>query len=181
MNLLIENTPDYIVVRGIKLKIKTDFALWVKFLLAIEESNEDILTDILVEIFGEIPQNIAPKELVSAMGSWLFQCNEKADTGRNNGGKSAFDFNADGNIIFCELWQYFPQLMEKGISFPQGLELIKLLMQNEKTILSHRAFARCGDFSKLSKEQRSYWQKERSKYAIKMKQEEIDNAIASMF
>ena len=44
--------------------------------------------------------------------------------------------------------------------------------------MHHRAFARCGDFSKMSKEQKGvYWQKERAKYAIRAKQDDIDDVF----
>jgi hypothetical protein len=183
MNLLIENAPDFIEVGGKKLTIKTDFNIWVKFLIAIGENNNKMAVDVLNEIFGELPTDLEMGELVRSIMNWLYQTRDKANIkGKNKtASKTAFDFGIDGNIIFCELWEHFPHLMKQGISFQTGLELIKLLISNENTTMHHRAFARCGDFSKMSKEQKSYWQKERAKYAIGAKQDDIDDIFSSAF
>lgn len=183
MNLLIENPSDFIEVGGNKLEIKTDFVVWVKFLIAAEQDDKEMTVSVINDIFGKIPTEVDVQELISAINNWLYQAQEKANiTGENNTtSRTAFDFNADGNIIFCELWEYFPHLMQQNISFQAGLELIKLLMSNEKTMMHHRAFARCGDFSKMSKELKMYWQKERAKYAIRAKQEDVDDLFSNAF
>ena len=183
MNLLIETAPDYIMVGGIKLNIKTDFITWVKFLIGIEQNDEGQTLNVLNDIFGEVPVGLDIHELIKAIMEWLYQAQEKVKIKVDNAttSKTAFDFNIDGNIIFCELWEHFPHLMQQGINFQTGLELIKLLMSNENTTMYHRAFARCGDFSKMSKEQKQYWQKERAKYAIRAKQEDIDDLLSNTF
>ena len=183
MNLLIEISPDFIEVGGIKLNIKTDFIIWVKFLIGIEQNDEELTVGVLNDIFGELPVDLDIRELIKAIMEWLYQAQEKVSIKVDNTttSKTAFDFNVDGNIIFCELWEHFPHLMQQGISFQTGLELIKLLISNENTTMYHRAFARCGDFSKMGKEQKQYWQKERAKYAIRAKQEDIDDLFSNAF
>lgn len=183
MNLLTDKTPDYLKIGGKRLKIKTDFALWVKFLITIEHDDAVTVMNMLSDIFGEVPTNVEPKELIQHIRNWLWQCENKTFTDNaENTGKQAFDFEVDGNIIFCELWEYFPHLMQQGVSFPQGLELIKLLMSNENSVLHHRAFARTGDFSKMDKEMKKYWQKERAKYALKKQsKQDIDDIFAGAF
>lgn len=183
MNLLIETAPDFIEVGGNRLKIKTDFVIWVKFLIGIEQNDDALAVDVLSDIFGEIPVNLDIHELIRAIMEWLYQAQEKVSikVDNNTTSKTAFDFNVDGNIIFCELWEFFPHLMQQGISFQTGLELIKLLISNENTMMYHRAFARCGDFSKMGKEQKIYWQKERAKYAIRAKQDDIDDLFSNAF
>lgn len=180
MNLLTDKTPDFIEVGGKRLRIKTDFALWVKFLIIIESDDTIALMNILSDIFNEIPTDIEPKELIYHIQEWLWQCENKTFTDNSqNTGKQSFDFSVDGNIIYCELWEYFPHLMQQGVSFPQGLELIKLLMSNEKTVLHHRAFARDGDFSKMSADMKKYWQGERAKYALK--KQDVDDVLSGAF
>ncbi|MCI9085767.1 MAG: hypothetical protein HFE51_05015 [Clostridia bacterium] len=180
MNLLTDKTPDYLHIEGERLKIKTDFTLWAKFLIVTDEDDPIAIVNILEDIFDEIPTNIEPKTLIKHIEDWLWQCEEKTfNTEQSLNSKQPFDFLADGNIIFCELWEYFPHLMQQGISFPQGLELIKLLISNEKTVLHHRAFARCGDFSKMDKDMKAYWQKERAKY--KLKSENNEDALSGVF
>lgn len=168
MNLLTDKPPDYLSIGGNTLKIKTDFSLWVKFLVVTDDDDLAAIMNILDDIFDEIPTHIEPKVLIKHIKDWLWQCEEKTfNTEQFSHGKQPFDFSADGNIIFCELWEYFPHLVQQGISFPQGLELIKLLISDDRTVLHHRAFARCGDFSKMDKDMKAYWQKERAKYKIK--------------
>lgn len=182
MNLLTDQTPDFIEVGGFKLKIKTDFVLWIKFISAIEQKDRKTLVNVMNEIFEKYPADVNEEELLNAILDWLWKFEEDTNvkTEKSNGAK-AFDFLVDGNVIFCELWEYFPHLMEKGLTFQQGIELIKLLLNNEKTVLYHRAFARCGDFSKMSKEMKKYWQKERAKYAIKMSEEDFDDVFSKAF
>lgn len=184
MNLLISNAPDFITVGGNKIKIKTDFVIWVKLLLALERQNKDELAEAFGKIFEEQPTGVSSDELMTAIKEWLFLSGEDTNSGggeTNTANKTAFDFGVDGNVIFCELWEYFPHLMERGISFHVGIELIKLLLSNDKTVMYHRAFARCGDFSKLSKEERAYWFRERAKYAIKASQQDIDAVFSNAF
>ena len=182
MNLLTDNTPDILFAGGFKLRIKTDFILWVKFINALNEKDKKDVAIILRDIFGEIPNAVKEDDLLSAILNWLWSFDDTTKSNSKSGSNAkAFDFIVDGNIIFCELWEYFPHLMEKGLTFQQGMELIKLLLNNEKTVLYHRAFARCGDFSKMSKEMKKYWQKERAKYAIKMSEEDFDNVFSKAF
>ena len=182
MNLLTDQTPDFIEVGGFKLKIKTDFVLWIKFISAIEQKDRKTLVNVMNEIFEKYPADVNEEELLNAILDWLWKFEEDTNvkTEKSNGAK-AFDFLVDGNVIFCELWEYFPHLMEKGLTFQQGIELIKLLLNNEKTVLYHRAFARCGDFSKMRKEMKKYWPKERAKYAIKMSEEDFDDVFSKAF
>ena len=180
MNLLTDKTPDYLEIGGKRLKIKTDFVLWAKFLIVSEQNDSTAVMGVLDNIFDEIPTHIEPKVLIKHIGDWLWQCEDKAfNTEKSTVPKQAFDFEADGNIIFCELWEHFPHLMQQGISFPQGLELIKLLMSNENTVMHHRAFARCGNFSKMSADMKKYWQGERAKYTLK--KQDIDDVFATAF
>lgn len=170
MNLLINNAPNYITVGGKKLYIKTDFSLWVSFIISCENNDLDGVFSAVNNIFGEIPKENS--EFIQACMDWLFPKKEKNSRNGEGGARTSqapFDFEIDGNIIYCELWEYFPHLMERGISFHEGMELLKLLLHNENTMLWHRAFARCADFSKLDKEQKKYWQQQRAIYAIKPK------------
>lgn len=186
MNLLVNKAPDYIVVGGRKLSVKTDFALWVSFVISCENNDADGILTAITDIFEEIPKE--ESEFISACMDWLFpdseKDNKKTVQKQNAMHQIPFDFNADGNVIYCELWEYFPHLMERGISFHEGMELIKLLLHNENTMLWHRAFARCGDFSKMDKEQKKYWQQQRTQYRIEnrtISQEDRDKWLYNAF
>ena len=184
MNLLIEKAPGFITVGGRKIRIDTSFNVWVRFFVAYDKQDEKDMAAILQDIFLDgIPQTNL-QETVSACAKWLFpddydKC--EGNSSENKNGAQAFDFTMDGNIIYCELWEYFPHLMERGITFHEGIQLIKILMSNDNTMLYHRAFARCGDFSKMDKEQKRYWQKERAKWAIAANQSNIDDVLAKAF
>lgn len=183
MNLLIDNAPDYIVVRGKIIKINTSFNAWVRFMIAVDGKDDKEIIDAITDILGGEVMGENPQEVISACFAWLFQADEKsgAKTAEKSG-SVPFDFAVDGNVIYCELWEYFPHLMERGISYHEGMELIKLLMHNDKTMLWHRAFARCGDFQKLDKEQKKYWQKQRAIWSLnKQNQNDIDMVMSSAF
>lgn len=185
MNLLINDTPDYIVVGGKKISVKTDFKLWAAFLIACTEGNAGKIKESIEKIVDRVPDDSQAFSL--ACMEWMFPDKVKNGEKQNNKNimnQQPFDFAADGNVIYCELWQYFPNLMERGISFHEGMELIKLLLHNENTLMWHIAFARCGDFSKLDKDKRDYWQKQRAIYRIKNKtvtQEDRDRWLYNAF
>lgn len=184
MNLLIKNAPDYITAGGKKLYIRTDFNLWVRFLIACKNRDDDEIADSITAIVkGEIPRGKeAQAEFAKACFSWLSAGKEQGAQ-QSQTGQAAFDFEQDGSVIYCEMWEYFPHLMQRGISFHEGIEIIQTLLHNDSTMLWHRAFARCGDFSALSKNEKKYWTKERAKYTIRMKQsqEQIDAVMSGDF
>ena len=184
MNLLIEKAPDYIVVRGKKIKIETSFDVWVRFIVALKQEDEIKIEKAFNDIFGNIPHDNI-KEVIQECMNWMSSGDEKKtkESSRTKSTSSApFDFEIDGNVIYCELWEHFPHLMERGITYHEGIELIKLLMHNENTIMWHRAFARCGDFSKMDKERKQYWMKQRAIWVIpNTDQKRIDDVFATAF
>lgn len=185
MNLLTEKSPGYIMVGGRKITINTGFEIWVKLLLACEKNDSVGIFEAITEIYGTVPENC--EEFVKACIDWMMpdkESEKKQQSGSSFSAHIPFDFDTDGSVIYCELWQYFPQLMQKGISFHEGLELIKILLHNEHTVLWHRAFARCGDFSKMDKEQQKYWNSQRAIYRIEDKhvsQEDRDRWLYNAF
>jgi hypothetical protein len=183
MNLLLDDVPQHIYVGGVQIRIRTDFFLWVRFLTFLDKQKNEKAINALTQILIDEPPQGKPNELIFALKHWadLSLKSEKKPSNHTTKGSVAFDFEEDGNIIYCELWEHFPALMKKGISFHEGIQMISILIGNQDTELHHRAFARCGDFSKLSKDMKKYWQEERAKYAIKMKQEDIDDIFSKAF
>lgn len=184
MNLLIEKAPDYIVVGGKKAKIDTSFGVWVEFFIACNSKDDNRILAAVKKVFpGGIPSFDA-EEIISACLKWLFppqNDNKTGNVSKQKNTSQAFDFEIDGNVIYCELWEYFPHLMKRGITFHEGMELIRLLMHNDKTMLWHRAFARCGDFSKMDKEQKSYWTRQRAIWTIPETDKNIDDIFSAAF
>lgn len=172
MNLLLTKASDEITVRGLNYKIKTDFEVWARFVVAIQKKDETQLLNEYANIFTEkLP--VPNEEAFAEIFKWLYGESEKTnDTTKHD--TPALDFEYDGNVIYVELWRYFPELMKRGITYHEAMECIQNLMQDENTELYHRVFARKGDFSKLSKEQRRYWLKERGRLTIKNRQTEAD-------
>ena len=182
MNLLCENAPDFLTVGGEKLKINTDFFVWIRFLTAFETNDVLRLENSLVEIFGKIPDTSSFDEIISAMRDWLNLTDEKAfKTGQAC--VPCLSFCYDGNLIYAELWKYFPDMMKRGLTYQEGIELVNLILCDDKTMLWHRAFARSGDFSQFPKEQKRYWEKERAKYKLpsKANQQNTDDVLSSVF
>ena len=185
MNLLVETPPDYIIVRGKKLKINTSFGLWVELIISSKKDDKKKAENAINKILCEKTDGTF-EEVITECLKWLSVNNETektCNTSKETTSTSVpFDFEIDGNIIYCELWEYFPHLMERGISYHEGIELIKIIMHNENSILWHRAFARCGDFSKMDKDHKQYWQKQRAMYIISnMDDQSIDDVFARAF
>ncbi len=189
MNLLTDTSPDEIKVGGFIYKCDTSFGKWVKYIIAAESGDAAKVNEALFDIFGavDIPKRLM-NDFISATYEWMFPRSESDDVKpRGSNGGKAYDFDFDGNIIYTELWQYFPELMRKGFTWHEGVELIRLLVNNKDTELHHRAFARVGNFSKLSKEERKYWNEERVRLKLpdkrtdEQKQSDFDNAMSSLF
>lgn len=187
MNLLIDSTPDFITVGGFIYKCDADFKKWVKYIIATESGDADAVNNALHDIFGDIkiPKRLTG-EFINAVFAWMFpeSTDNKKTTGQN---EKAYDFEVDGNVIYAELWQYFPNLMQRGISWHEGIELIRLLVNNKNTELHHKAFARVGNFSNMSKDERKYWNEERAKLKLpdkrteRQKQDDFDAAMSGLF
>lgn len=182
MNLLCEKAPDFLVIGGEKIKIKTDFFVWVKFLTAFETNDVFKLENALVEIFGKAPDIKNFDFILQAMKDWLNLTDENYFKGGKKGAP-CLSFFYDGNLIYAELWKYFPDMMKRGITYHEGTELLNLILCDDKTMLWHRAFARSGDFSKLDKEQKTFWEKERIKYRLpqKINTQNTDEILSSVF
>ena len=184
MNLLFENAPDYIMVGGKKIKMNTDFRLWAKYIIASENQDTDGINESLGDIFGNIRIPTACiDEFFEKISEWLYGNNTPCRTNK----APSFSFEEDGNVIYAELWNRYPHLMEKGPTFHEVAELIKNLLCDENSELWHRAYARTGNFSKLSKEQKEYWEKERRRLRLKdrrsqaQKEFDFEQAMGRMF
>ena len=116
------------------------------------------------------------------MHAWLNLTCEKTFNGSLKGAP-CISFLYDGNLIYAELWKCFPDMMKKGITYHEGIELVNLILCDDKTMLWHRAFARSGDFSHFQKEQKRYWEKERIRYRLpsKANQRNTDDILSSVF
>lgn len=187
MNLLYEHAPEYVVVRGRKIPVRTEFGAWVRLLCA--DKPEEIAAAVDGIFCNALPDDVTGDEVAQAIVGWLLCGTEPERAERRGGGraKRAYDFREDGNVIFCELWEHFPTLMQKGIDFHTGRELVNMLICTEGTSMHHRAFARCGDFSGLDKERRKYWAAERRRLKLADRRtseemdDDLDRAIAKMF
>lgn len=184
-NALVDSPAEYIVIGEEKIKVNTGFIPWMKALISSIRKDEKMMEEALVEIFGEIPK-INPEFITVAMVKWMTQFDEKIKTKEDKNEteqKDSIDWDKDGSIIFSELWQFYPDLMKRGINFFEGLELINRIVGKgrEQSELSMRVFARCGDFSKMGKDERAAWQKLRRQYAIKKTEDESDFANAFNF
>ena len=66
MNLLIESAPDYITVGGVDYKIKTDFVVWVRFLIAVEEREKSKVEESVKPVVEEI-ENLIQSSLTNSV------------------------------------------------------------------------------------------------------------------
>lgn len=169
-NPFIDKPKKYIIIEGEKFAVKTDFELWVRLLIASGRQDADELTAAIIDILNGVPSIDISQSLID----WLNQFEgkneppKKGKAKKKAENKQAFDFDYDGAVIFAELWQYYPSLMQRGINYFEGIALIHQIIQKGYTEseLSRRAFARCGDFSKMEQKEREQWLKLRNEYAL---------------
>ena len=92
MSILTEKLPDYLVVRGKKCIIKTDFKTWLKFSETIGREGKiiDKITEILRLVFYEIPPNL--EEAFVEMMKFYSREPESKRKGNSGASKAVYDF-----------------------------------------------------------------------------------------
>lgn len=108
MSILTEPLPDYVVVRGEKYRVNTDFRVWLKFTsLAFEKfTNAQKAFEIIALVYERIPSN-----LIDGLKALLEFYNLNREREEINEGKSvsvrAYDFEHDASSIYAAFRQQY--------------------------------------------------------------------------
>ncbi len=164
--------------------LNIDFVTWARYKIAIKNGSEEERLAAYFSLFAEMPPDIekalADMPLVTA---WMITATKEADEedeGEEPTPKEPYCFAHDGAVIWAEMWRHFPLLMQRGVSWHEGVAMINdiLSMPTENSQLAFLAYARTGDFSQLSKNQREFWQRARTRHALPMGENEKQEQAA---
>ena len=187
MSILTEALPDYIVVRGEKCPIKSDFRVWLEFSEIISKniSETEKLFKMLKLIFDKLPQNLY--DGISAIMNFYSYTPVKSENKDKAVNKNYFDFDYDANLIYSAfLQQYKIDLCQTNMHWWTFKALLGGLSDDTHFIkvVQYRSM----DLSKIKdKEQRHHYQKMKTLYKLpdnrskEQKEQHLNDVMEIMF
>ena len=127
MSILTEVLPDYIIVKGNKHLIKTDFKVWLEVSSLIGNGGIDTtkIVKIFKLLFDELPPNML--EALKAVFEFYSHSEEKTKKEERREHKKVCDFDYDADLIFASFMeQYKIDLSEASMHWWK----FKALLQN---------------------------------------------------
>lgn len=172
INPITQRLPDFIEIDGKRIKIHTDFRVWIRASLLLYDNTE--FETKLVELIKLCYIEIPPTLKGGIEGILLFLSGGEKKTAKENGGhkKALFDFDADAGLIYASfLKEYGIDLSECNMHWYKFLALLNALPQECEflRIVSYRGT----DLSKIKdKEQRAFIRRMKTRYALPDKRSE---------
>lgn len=182
MSMLTEPVPESLIISGTEYKINTEHSVWIKFeqkLSEDTENSEKVFDEIKKLIFvSDIPPSYADEETVEQI-IWFYNCGKEIKNSGSGSSKEVFSYDFDDGFIYAAFieqykidlertklhWWKFHALM---LALPDSTEFVKVIGYRSVEITS-----------KMSSEQRAFYQKMKKHYKLPVKKEIQDkyNAI----
>lgn len=182
MSMITEPVPESLIISGTEYKINTEHSVWIKFEQKLSDDTENpdkVFEKIKKLIFvSALPPSSADEETVEQI-LWFYNCGKEIKNSGSSSSKEVFSYEFDDGYIcaaFIEQyqidlevtklhWWKFHALM---LALPDSVAFVK--------IISYRAVEIT---SKMSSEQRTFYQKMKKHYKLPVKKEIQDqyNAI----
>lgn len=103
MNILYENLPGSVLIRGKRYEIETDFREWIRFCELTEDDSVPVWIKcaLMMEWYQEVPKDL--EVAIYALGDFLSAKDMYPDRGNEGSGsnKPAFDFDEDAGCIYA--------------------------------------------------------------------------------
>lgn len=191
MSILTETLPDFIVVKGQKCQIKTDFKVWLEFshIFSDEQITPEKIIRIFTLMFFELPPNML--EAMNGLVSFFSHSQETKGTSSRKENKKEtkkyYDFEYDADLIFSGFYQQYKiDLTESNMHWWKFKALLNGL--SDETQFMKVVQYRCTDLSKIKdKEQKKFYSKMKVLYrlpdnrSVEQKEKSLNNAMESMF
>lgn len=187
MSILTETLPDFVIVRGKKCPIRSDFKAWLEFSEIINKniSEAEKLFKMFKLVFEELPPNMY--DGISAMMKFYSYTPTQKKTNEKSINKNYFDFEYDANLIYSAfLQQYKVDLCHVDMHWWTFKALLGGLSDDTHFIkvVQYRSM----DLSKIKdKEQKRYYQKMKALYKLpdnrseEQKEQHLNDVMESMF
>ena len=166
MSILTQKLPDYLLVRGKKCPIKTDFKTWLVFSELIGNSEE--LSAKIPQIFGLVFYELPPNLFDALTAMMEFYGKSKKDDNKNadSNAKKLFDFEYDAELIYSAfVQQYKIDLCDEDIHWWKFKALFEGLSEDTHfmKVMQYRGM----DLSKIKdKEQKNFYKKMKRLYRL---------------
>lgn len=172
MSIITATLPDFVTVRGINCKIKTDFKVWLEFsqLLTEDISYTEKLVKMLNFIYPELPPNLI--DGINAMMQFYGHSEELVKDAEKKLQKSCFDFEYDADLIYSAFYQQYKiDLAEANMHWWKFKALLSGLSEDTHFIkvVQYRSM----DISKIKdKEQKKFYNDMKRRYRLPDKRSE---------
>lgn len=183
MNILCDAIPDALSIAGNVYEINTHFSVWIAFEEIISNTNdesENILLKVKQLIFKSIlPPPTADDETVDKI-LWFYRCGNDDEIKGSSSSKEIFSYNYDSGYIYAAFMQQYHIDLNKVNNLHWWKFHSLMLSLNDSTefvkIMGYRAIE---INSKMTSEQKAFYQKMKKHYKLPVKKEIQDkyNAI----
>ncbi len=190
MSILTESLPEYIVVRGQKCHIKTDFKVWLEFSSVFDD--EGVTPEKIIKVFkllfDKLPPNMfdAMNEIISFFAHSPAENKGNKDEKRTES-KKYYDFEFDADLIFSAFYQQYKiDLTESNMHWWKFKALMNGLSDDTQfvKVVQFRSM----DLSKIKdKEQKRFYSRMKALYRLpdnrsaEQKEESLNKAMEMMF
>ncbi len=185
MSILTKELPDYIMVKGEKCPIKTDFKVWLRFSEIVGSSELD--AEKLVEIFKLLFEKLPPDMIEALKAIFEFYSHTDEETKKEKEHKKIFDFEYDADLIFSSfMQQYKIDLSEASMHWWKFKALFQSLSEDTKfmEVIKYRSI-KLSDIK--DKKQRKFYAKMKAAHKLPdtrseaQKERDLTAAFESMF
>lgn len=182
MNMLCDEVPQSLNICGTEYEINTDFRVWIRFEKLLSDDNKtasEIFSEVKNLVFkSTIPPAKYDEETTNQL-LWFYHCGKQQPKGTSSGAKEVFSYDFDdGYICAAFMQQYHIQINRVSLHWWEFHSLMLSLSDSTEfvKIMGYRAVE---INSKMTTEQRSFYQKMKKHYRLPIKEElrEKCNAI----
>jgi len=137
INIITEELPNYILVKGEKIEINTDFKLWINFIQSSVSANNECLLESILAILKN-KQTVIDSDLLDSMCKFVLTvehiCEGKNNKNQTQNVNRIFDFKKDSDCVFSDFIRFYGiNLREKNMHWAEFKTLLNMLPENSAT------------------------------------------------
>ena len=172
MSMLLDRVPDHLIISGIRYRVNTSFRTWIKYEKLLIEKAEVSIEEIFSLVFdGIVP---TPKHYEEAVNQilWFYQCGRDNQSHSNKSRKEVFSYDYDDGFIEAAFWQQYGIDLDTTDLHWWKFHALMLALSENTEFVKIMGYRSVEITSKMSAEQRSFYQKMKKYYKLPLKKEE---------
>lgn len=183
MSMLVDKVPESLIISGTEYEINTDFRVWIKYealLTSSENNNSDNLLDKIKKLVfkSKIPPAHLDEETIEQI-IWFYRCGKEPRKGSPSKSADIFSYEYDDGYIYAAFMeQYHLDLTKEDIHWWK-FQAYMLALSDSTEFVKIMGYRSIEISSKMSSEQKTFYQKMKKHYKLPVKKEvqEKYNAI----